>query len=248
MKVFEKLYAGDVDFQFNFPTNESGCTKSLVTINIQNYIDGKPQEYCDNQILQLPIVENRLKGNDEIDEDRDYLKKGLIGKNSEVFKEVLYVRDYLYRRRGYLPVVGDYFWDESDYKINDFISKNIDTQATKEYLDKNPNYITNETTGPKICFMFALASFNSNGENSAGYKPSTKKNQYVTQDYKCYSPNFYSKQGGSGKDYGHIINMIMNRPISDNNKKYKSFKKVLRQTNLLSYTNIYSSKEIKKCN
>ena len=117
-----------------------------------------------------------------------------------------------------------------------------------EYLDKNPNYITNETTGPKICFMFALASFTSEGANSAGYKPRTKReNQYVLSGFTCYSPNFYSQQGGSGNDYSHIINMIMNKPVSDNNKKYKPFKKVLRQTNLLSYTNIVGTKPIPKC-
>ena len=97
--------------------------------------------------------------------------------------------------------------------------------------------------------MFALSSFISEGEYIYGYKSYSKvENKFVTEDYECYSPNFYSKQGGSGVDYSHIINMIMNRPISDTNKKYKSFKKVLRQTNLLSYTNIYPSKEIKKCN
>ena len=33
----------------------------------------------------------------------------LVSKNSEVFKEGLYVRDYLFRRRGYLPVTGSRF-------------------------------------------------------------------------------------------------------------------------------------------
>ncbi len=264
-KVFEELYRGAdypslYDYTLIKPKNNIDIT-NLITTNIQNYIDGKPQEYFDNQILQLPIVENRPKGNDEII-DVDTMQSTieefptasltLISKNIEVFNEGLYVKDYLFRRRGYLPVSGTRVIGKSD-GVNDvfydYISKNIDTQATKEYIEKNPNYITNETTGPKICFIFALASFISEGEYSSGFKFDSKDlKPYVTEDYECYSPNFYSQQGGSSKDYGHIINMIMNRPISDTNKKYKSFKKVLRQTNLLSYTNIYSTKEIKKCN
>jgi hypothetical protein len=250
-KVFEELYLIDGEIYFTIYTTQSISTpdiNNLITTNIQNYIDGKPQEYFDNQILQLPIVENRLKGNDEINEDQEFLKKPLIGKNSEVFKEALYVQDYLFRRRGYLPVTDLPNLDDQKPSIIDFISKNIDTQVTKEYLDKNPNYITNETTGPKICFMFALSSFISKGEYSYGYKHRSKnENNYVTEDYECYSPNFYSKQGGSGDNYSHIINMIMNREVSDVNKKFKPFKKVLRQTNLLSYTNIYPKKDVNKC-
>ena len=249
-KVFEELYLYS-DFYFTFYTTQSISTpdiNNLITTNIQNYIDGKPQEYFDNQILQLPIVENRLKGNDEINEDQEFLKKALIGKNSEVFKEALYVQDYLFRRRGYLPVTNLVNLDDQKPSIIDFISKNIDTQVTKEYLDKNPNYITNETTGPKICFMFALSSFISKGEYSYGLKHRSKnENQYVINDFRCYSPNFYSQLGGSGTDYSHIINMIMNGEVT-NNKKSQIFQKVLRQTNLLSYTNLKSEGKVKKCN
>ena len=97
--------------------------------------------------------------------------------------------------------------------------------------------------------MFALASFISVKENThMGINTAVKmKISMLQRIMSVIALTSILNKVVVVMDYSHIINMIMNREVSDVNKKFKPFKKVLRQTNLLSYTNIYPKKDVNKC-
>ena len=199
---------------------------TMVTWNID--IDGIPQEKLTDKWPNNEFKYNPSK------KPEIYLSKGYIT-TADKDKSEPWINLYRFRERGYLNLVGEEAYNDAnkDPILKIWLAK-IGYDALTFNIAKNPNVINDDIL---LAFMIAAYVFTTNTMEKSHFGEKLKKT-FKDKSFDDQTSNQIA-EGGSGPRHQLVTQLNTGIQSPDYEESFQKFYRVLKETQLLSYINLY---------